>query len=428
MSVDQFANIASLLVNLGKWVLRFLFARLIDEEYTRDAVHRRRLVSGATELGMLHRDNAFPPIAMPPTPPPKDSYERKNEDSMMTPKATQTNSGLRPATTPGLGIAVATPHPNGIPSTNHTGPQNHLPPTAEEGTMLEKRASQGSQSRTSTDKPLDYFSTNARPKSSSEGHAGESSAPEGTSGSQADGEKEEKPKEGSSLFGKKFRMNFPKKLGGRNSMDTKHPPLDEKSEESDKSEEKEDRTIQDNLYGIIQKIRHEYDEQLRSHPSEALISGVQPSLLNDTPILRPPSYTTVIIQEEKPESGGVADLYRGTVGSVGQDTDLIEKVAPQWLGDLLLRNRLPLKDVPKVSFTLMPHEDSLPSIAGSDGNNRLNANRMLRAKKILTYVAERIEPELEESDNDVQKAEEYLDLLCHDQVRFFLCSPNNHYS
>lgn len=61
----------------------------------------------------------------------------------------------------------------------------------------------------------------------------------------------------------------------------------------------------------------------------------------------------------------------------------------------------------KVSFVLHPFEDSLPSIASPDGNARLNANRMLRAKKvwqsylqrvqqlterqILAYVAERIE-------------------------------------
>jgi WD repeat-containing protein 48 len=59
----------------------------------------------------------------------------------------------------------------------------------------------------------------------------------------------------------------------------------------------------------------------------------------------------------------------------------------------------------------------LPSIA-ADGNNRLNANRMLRAKKILAYVAERIEPGLDD-DKDKEgalKPEEYLELWCHNQV------------
>lgn len=31
---------------------------------------------------------------------------------------------------------------------------------------------------------------------------------------------------------------------------------------------------------------------------------------------------------------------------------------------------------------LHPYEDALPSIASPDGNSRLNANRMLRAKKV----------------------------------------------
>ena len=59
----------------------------------------------------------------------------------------------------------------------------------------------------------------------------------------------------------------------------------------------------------------------------------------------------------------------------------------------------------------------LPSIA-ADGNNRLNANRMLRAKKILAYVAERIEPGVEEEKEKegALKPEEYLELWCHNQV------------
>ena len=49
-------------------------------------------------------------------------------------------------------------------------------------------------------------------------------------------------------------------------------------------------------------------------------------------------------------------------------------------------------------------------------NARLNANRMLRAKKILAYVAERIEPQSEEPDPEALKPEEYLELYCQNQV------------
>lgn len=70
----------------------------------------------------------------------------------------------------------------------------------------------------------------------------------------------------------------------------------------------------------------------------------------------------------------------------------------------------------KVSFVLQPWQDLLPSIAGPDGNSRLNANRMLRVKKILAYVAERIEAAPEKPDPNAPRPEEYLELYCYDQV------------
>jgi hypothetical protein len=51
----------------------------------------------------------------------------------------------------------------------------------------------------------------------------------------------------------------------------------------------------------------------------------------------------------------------------------------------LQQNQIPFKDTVKVSFVLHPYEDALPSIASPDGNSRLNANRMLRVKKVLLY-------------------------------------------
>ena len=58
-------------------------------------------------------------------------------------------------------------------------------------------------------------------------------------------------------------------------------------------------------------------------------------------------------------------------------------------------------------------------------NNRLNANRMLRARKILGYVAERIEPaptkeeqEKAEAEGTALRPHEYLELYCNGQVRY----------
>ena len=58
----------------------------------------------------------------------------------------------------------------------------------------------------------------------------------------------------------------------------------------------------------------------------------------------------------------------------------------------------------------------------TQSNNRLNANRMLRARKILSYVAERIEPapskEEVEKEGGQLKPEEYLELYCQNQVSY----------
>jgi WD repeat-containing protein 48 len=115
------------------------------------------------------------------------------------------------------------------------------------------------------------------------------------------------------------------------------------------------------------------------------------------------------------------------VESVGRDADVIEQKAPMWLGDVLLQNQIPFKDPIKISFVLHPLGD-LPVIAAEDGNNRLNANRMLRVKKILAYVAERIEPQPEEPDPDALRPEEYLELYCNDQVRQQPIAPGAHAS
>jgi WD repeat-containing protein 48 len=45
---------------------------------------------------------------------------------------------------------------------------------------------------------------------------------------------------------------------------------------------------------------------------------------------------------------------------------------------------------------------------------------MLRVKKILAYVAERIHPgAADEPEEDQLKPEEYLELYCNEQVRFY---------
>lgn len=316
--------------------------------------------------------------------------------------------------TPGLTIGVATPGPAG------TAPP--LPGTVGEDSSKPRVSGDYFSSNPPAVPALPSAETTLKP---SEAGANDASTTAETPASPSD--------KAGSRFGKKFRMNmtFPKKFTRSAAEPKTLAAADEKAseEESDKSSEKEDgKIVDDNFSGVIQKIRNEYEEKLAADPTIQLAPGVTPSLPNDTPVLKPPLETIVVIQEVAQDQGGVADLYRGTVKSAGADADEVERVAPMWIGELLLRNQVPPKDVSKQSFILMPWEDKLPGIAGPDGNSRLNANRMLRAKKVLSYVTERIDPQPSadgdaaatiEGQANALKPEEYMELYCQDKVRVF---------
>ena len=52
---------------------------------------------------------------------------------------------------------------------------------------------------------------------------------------------------------------------------------------------------------------------------------------------------------------------------------------------------------------------------------------MLRVRKILAYVAERIEPQPEKVDPKAMKPEEYLELYCQNQVCEYLPISSSSY-
>ncbi len=129
-------------VNLGRWILRYLFSRLIDEEIKRDEAHRQKLNESAEKrlatphietpaslLGLVINGHSWNPTGSPVTTP------RANDSNLLP--------------TPGLGIGVATP-------------SAHLPGVPEKvGTPLssvDKRSSQ-----TSRQSGEDYFSTESLP-------------------------------------------------------------------------------------------------------------------------------------------------------------------------------------------------------------------------------------------------------------------------
>ena len=325
------------LVNLGKWILRNLFTMLLDEELRRDEVYRRNLRPKFGGLNGLRRGNAPVSISVPVAEMHSSTVPRGG-DSMVAPRLVS-RSNVAPAT-PSLSIGIATP---ALPSQPAHQGTTHLPPTAEEGFALEKRASYQSQLPNTQDKSSDYFSSNPNSQKSESSSENNMKAPEtpgegppSTNPTSPTDDKEEKKK--SSLFGKKFQMTFPKKLG-RNSVEAKPvPAIEDKAEDmSDRSSEREEKVFEDNFLGALQRIRHDYDEHVQADHEQPLSVGITPSLPNETPLLRLPPHTLIIIQEDNPESGGLADLYKGAVSSLGDEADVVEKIAPMWLGDLLLR-------------------------------------------------------------------------------------------
>ncbi|KXJ86706.1 hypothetical protein Micbo1qcDRAFT_152686 [Microdochium bolleyi] len=398
-------------INLGRWILRYLFAKLIDEVIKRDEAHRQKLNEGVEKRQAAVKLNPPTSIAMPPMPQTWD----QDVSSPVTPRA----NGLGFAQTPGLGIGVATPGPRTLPGVPENAVTPSSPADVKRSIQLSRPsgddyfASASSGDTVAKVVPTTPAATEAPPAAAATTPV---AAKEETPQSPVDGKKEN----GKGAFGKKFRMGMSfgtKKLGrSASSSATEKPAVVEEKPEENKSESSSnhEKEVDDNFHGVIQKIQNEYEKQLQENPEKLVETGIHPSLPIDTPVLKLPPGTKVILQEET--SGGIANLYRGTVETVGIDVDIIEEKAPMWLGDVLLTNTIPPKDPVKVSFVLHPWQDTLPSLATTDGNNRLNANRMLRVRKILAYVAERIDPDYDETNAEALRPEEYLELYCNEQL------------
>ncbi|KAK8087193.1 WD repeat protein-like protein [Apiospora phragmitis] len=341
-------------INLGKWVLRYLFAKLIDEEIKRDEDHRNKLNESVAKRQAAARANPPTSIQIPNSP----GWD-ENESAVVTPKGND-NYPM----TPSMAIAVATP-----------GPASHLPGVPENAAApaspQEKKSSQIA--RASSD---DYFSSGI---TSAEAPA---KAPVTPAAAEKEPETPKSPTEakekenGKGTFGKKFRMGMSfgsKKLGRSASSNIEKPVIvEEKKDDENKSESSSnhEKEVDDSFLGVLQRLRNVYDKQLQDAPDKFVETKITPSLPSDTPVLKLPAGTRVIIQEET--SGGSADLYRGTVETVGNDADMIEQKAPMWLGEVLLT--------------------------------------------ILSYVAERIDPSLKGADENALKPEEYLELYCNEQL------------
>lgn len=305
-------------VNLGKWILRYLFDKLVDVEVKRDELYRHRL-NESVERRLVSARPTMPPSSIE-MPEATGTTGQAEDGSVTTPRANGTNF---PPLTPGLGIALATPM-------NHPLSSVVEPPTSPNPGVGEKQAPQAG--RMSTERE-DYFSSPAGTTDAAKPAATEAQAQEGPKKEEVNGRSPATP------FGKKFRMGMSfgggKKLGRSGSTTAAERPavVDERAEESEESSNHE-REVEDCFAGAIQRVRYEYDRQLTDDPEHFVGTRLAPSLPSETPVLRLPAETKVIIQEET--SGGSVEVYKGTIDTVGDDVDEIEHKGPQWLGEVLL--------------------------------------------------------------------------------------------
>lgn len=257
-------------------------------------------------------------------------------DEQSTPRAVNGKLSLN---TPGMNIGLATPGA-ALVNARHQNPMSPSGDMKSPNTMMTPW-------RGSLDKVGDYFT--ARPQTGTAttpgGGATTPRAPQTPSETDERTPMAELEKTNSSLFGKKFRMSFAGKRLGTN---TKLPaeamkpvvadevPKQESDTESRSSKAEEEQTFVNSFYGVLQQMRQEYaqnTEKANSTP-ETLITPCMP---NETPVLKPPVTTTVLIQEESHNSAGMTDLFEGRLNTLARQADLLERVAPFWLGDLLLR-------------------------------------------------------------------------------------------
>ncbi|ODV89202.1 hypothetical protein CANCADRAFT_3834 [Tortispora caseinolytica NRRL Y-17796] len=123
-----------------------------------------------------------------------------------------------------------------------------------------------------------------------------------------------------------------------------------------------------------------------------------PSYIDAPPITIPPE-TGLYITEASPGSFGNMELYRGTLASMNSEIDTVEKIIPRWLAAMLLKNEITQKALSKVSFALVPWKpddgktEHLPEISG-ESTSRLSAYVMLRSRRILHYIDEKLEDHL----------------------------------
>ncbi|OCF44317.1 hypothetical protein I317_01762 [Kwoniella heveanensis CBS 569] len=110
----------------------------------------------------------------------------------------------------------------------------------------------------------------------------------------------------------------------------------------------------------------------------------------EAPYVAFPPSTALLIAEESKDAGAWVVTYRSQVSSTERDMESIEMNSPLWLLDYLFANRVRTKDPVKFTFILEPAPGSMLKEL-PEGSARLSASRVLRAKKISAFIADKLD-------------------------------------
>lgn len=382
--------------NIGKWMLRNLFDGVIQAEKARDVrelARMRQRRPGKLNLGDLaiSRDHA--------------AGQETPRASANTPTFASKNPYASAMSTPGASIGLATPAPIYNPKTNGNGHQS-------EGSVSSLASSKDSPTSPTT--PGDYFS-------SPHGTKDPDATPMGTGPSTPGGNQPKTPG-GSGLM---------KNMKWLRSSKTAKTPMPESKKQSATTD---NATIPTPVLNFSAKrpdepvtnfkelVDHSRKRFLRSSTQPALSGAEKPTswmaTLEPMPELVIPANVEISLADFRPGEGEAKDIYRGTVGGLATDLDSVAPLLPLYLCQILLLNEIPphmqnlegnkhyFSFVPRPQTRLQDPFNTSPSTL-----MRLGAARSLRIRKALTYISQRLSPEVVESEGAGRKEEEWLEIV-----------------
>lgn len=320
-------------VNLGKWVLRYLFDGFIEEELVRDQQFRYSMTNRASDNDKTvgKQTRLFIPTS-----------DRQTDFEVHTSGQTRYSTQNSSLVTPSLLI--------GRPTPSHTAPQ-HTPDTEDNSHNNSSKPDLGSIPSDADKTKEDYFSSKLVQDGKSNSEAvmhtptptsPSSLTPKANSTAQvAETEKSNTAKDSAS-FGKRLRNSFaPSKMFTKATTAdvAKSQPVEEPESTESKHTASEEAINEDSIVYALTLVRQSYTNPPGEGNSGLPTSALIPPPQVEAPHVVLPASTLVIIQEDRPSSGGFADLLEMRVDSTARYADLLEKVGPFWLGDVLLRVR-----------------------------------------------------------------------------------------